>query len=314
MASPTPLAALEARVSSLEDQLRARDNRIVELESKLKGLSTTTATTTTTTAITATTTAAAVAVPVSVSPPAPPTTRATTATEAVGEVLWTSDRTRQAFIDYFVQKRSHTHWPSSPVVPHEDPSLLFTNAGMNQFKPVFLGQCEPSLPMAQLKRAVNSQKCIRAGGKHNDLDDVGHDCYHHTFFEMLGTWSFNDYFKAEAVQWAFEVLTELFGLSASRLYATYFGGDEESGLAADEETRDLWLQFLPPSRVLPFGCADNFWEMSASGPCGPCSELHYDNRDNNNSNSNSSSSSDDSDAAALVNANDPSVIEIWNNV
>ncbi|CAM9674575.1 unnamed protein product [Ectocarpus sp. 12 AP-2014] len=215
------------------------------------------------------------------------------------EQKWSVTKVRQTFIDHFKSKREHTFYPSSPVVPVNDPSLLFANAGMNQFKPVFLGQTDPSSPLAGLKRAVNSQKCIRAGGKHNDLDDVGRDVYHHTFFEMLGTWSFGDYFKEEAVEWGFEALNEVFGLPADRLYATYFGGDEELGLAPDLETRDLWLKVLPEDRVMPGDRKDNFWEMGDVGPCGPCSELHFDRIGGRN-------------AASLVNMDDPDVIEIWN--
>ena len=172
---------------------------------------------------------------------------------------WPAARIRSTFINYFVEKRGHTFWPSSPVVPVNDPTLLFANSGMNQFKPLFLGTCDPSLEMNKLKMAVNSQKCIRAGGKHNDLEDVGKDVYHHTFFEMLGNWSFANYFKEEAITWAFECLTEVFGIDHTRLYATYFGGDEKQGLAPDEDARQIWLRFLPAERILPFGCKDNFW-------------------------------------------------------
>ena len=209
----------------------------------------------------------------------------------------TARRIRQEFFDYFVE-RGHTLVPSAPVIPADDPTLLFTNAGMNQFKDVFLGAGTRSYV-----RAVDTQKCIRVSGKHNDLEEVGHDTYHHTYFEMLGNWSFGDYFKAEAIAWAWDLLTARWGIPKERLYATVFSGDERDGLPADDEAAALWRSEtdIDPGHVLRFDKKDNFWEMADTGPCGPNSEIHVD-------------LTPDGTGGALVNAGDPRVIEIWNLV
>lgn len=198
-----------------------------------------------------------------------------------------SHEIRTSFLEFFAA-RGHRIVPSSPVVPHGDPTLLFTNAGMNQFKDVFLGTGS-----RDYTRAANTQKCIRVSGKHNDLEEVGYDTYHHTFFEMLGNWSFGDYYKAEAIAWAWELLHDVWKLPAERLYATVHHTDEES--------YTLWLRHLPEDHILRFGDKDNFWEMGDTGPCGPCTEIHYDR-------------TPDCSGRHLVNAGTPAVIEIWNNV
>ncbi|MCJ8211211.1 alanine--tRNA ligase [Mucilaginibacter sp. RS28] len=212
----------------------------------------------------------------------------------------TAQEIRQAFLDFFASK-GHTIVPSAPIVVKNDPTLMFTNAGMNQFKDIFLGEAPAKFP-----RVADTQRCLRVSGKHNDLEEVGIDTYHHTMFEMLGNWSFGDYFKKEAIEWSWELLTEVYKLPKDRLYVTYFQGDEKEGLERDQEAYDLWKQFVAEDHILPGNKKDNFWEMGETGPCGPCSEIHFDGRTDEERVAVS--------GAQLVNADDPNVIEIWNNV
>lgn len=207
---------------------------------------------------------------------------------------------RQKFLDFFKEK-GHKIVPSAPLVLKNDPTLMFTNAGMNQFKDFFLGTQAPEDLMV-----ADTQKCLRVSGKHNDLEEVGIDTYHHTMFEMLGNWSFGDYFKEEAINWAWELLTEVYELPKERLYATVFGGDKADNLAADDEARSFWLNFLPTERILDGSKKDNFWEMGDTGPCGPCSEIHIDLRPQEEINQIAGSE--------LVNQDHPQVVEIWNLV
>ncbi|XWN38650.1 MAG: alanine--tRNA ligase [Balneola sp.] len=220
----------------------------------------------------------------------------------------TSSQIRQEFLDFFKDK-NHAIVDSAPVAPKNDPTLLFTNAGMNQFKPIFLGE-EKTLSHEgkEWRRAADTQKCIRVSGKHNDLEEVGYDTYHHTLFEMLGNWSFGDYFKKEAIAWAWELLVDNWGLAPDQLYATVFGGDDEDGLPVDEEAIKLWKSetTIDHAHILKCGKKDNFWEMGDTGPCGPCSEIHIDLR--------SEEERKKVDGASLVNADDPRVMEIWNLV
>lgn len=185
---------------------------------------------------------------------------------------------RDAFLTFFRDRHGHQLVPSASVRPRGDPSLLFVNAGMNQFKPIFLGTVDPRSEMAGFRRVANSQKCVRAGGRHSDLEDVGRDLSHHTFFEMLGNWAFGgEYFKEEACSMAWELLTQVYGIPENRLWVSYFAGDPKAGLDPDLESRDIWLSLgVPASRVLSFGPQENFWEMGDTGPCGPCTEIHYD--------------------------------------
>ncbi len=211
-----------------------------------------------------------------------------------------SSKIRECFFQFF-QEKGHKIVPSAPIVNKNDPSLMFTNAGMNQFKDYFLGYAEP-----EHRRLADTQKCLRVSGKHNDLEEVGVDGYHHTMFEMLGNWSVGDYFKEEAIAWAWELLTERYGLDKERMYVTVFEGDASDGLGLDEEARSIWARYLPAERILNFGKKDNFWEMGEAGPCGPCSEIHYDLRPE--------AERVARPGAELVNADHPGVIEIWNLV
>ena len=207
---------------------------------------------------------------------------------------------RQLYLDYFKSKQ-HKIVSSTPMVVKNDPTLMFTNAGMNQFKDIFLGDTEP-----KELRVANSQKCLRVSGKHNDLEEVGHDTYHHTMFEMLGSWSFGDYFKEDAINWAWEFLTKVCELDKERLYVTVFEGSKEDNLEKDNDAFNLWLRHLSKDKILNGNKKDNFWEMGETGPCGPCSEIHFDNRNDDERVKVS--------GADLVNKDHPQVIEIWNLV
>ncbi|MEM6264358.1 MAG: alanine--tRNA ligase, partial [Bacteroidota bacterium] len=207
---------------------------------------------------------------------------------------------RQEFLNFFQQK-AHEIVKSAPIVVKDDPTLMFTNAGMNQFKDIFLGIKDPSST-----RVADTQKCLRVSGKHNDLEEVGHDTYHHTMFEMLGNWSFGDYYKKEAISWAWELLTEVLGLDPDRMYVTIFEGSEPEGVSPDEAAHMEWRKYVQEDRILKFGKKDNFWEMGEVGPSGPCSEIHIDLR--------SEEERSKIDGATLVNADHPQVVEIWNLV
>src|SRR5690349_2459329 len=207
---------------------------------------------------------------------------------------------RQKFLDFFAGK-GHTIVPSAPLVLKNDPTLLFTNSGMVQFKDNFLGNAKPVSA-----RVADTQKCLRVSGKHNDLEEVGIDTYHHTMFEMLGNWSFGDYFKKEAIEWAWELLTEVYQLPKDRLYVSVFKGDEDDNLPFDQEAYDLWKSFVAEDRIIRGNKKDNFWEMADLGPCGPCSEIHVDLRNDEERKR--------IPGRDLVNNDDPQVIEIWNLV
>jgi len=212
----------------------------------------------------------------------------------------TTKEIRQSFLDFFAAK-GHQIVPSAPIVVKDDPTLMFTNAGMNQFKDLFLGEAA-----IKHSRVADTQRCLRVSGKHNDLEEVGIDTYHHTMFEMLGNWSFGDYFKKEAIAWSWELLTEVYKIPKDQLYVSVFEGDEKDGLPKDQEAYDIWKQYISEDRILLGNKKDNFWEMGETGPCGPCSEIHVDMR--------TESERKKVDGGTLVNQDDPQVIEIWNNV
>ena len=214
--------------------------------------------------------------------------------------MLTSAEIRQQFLDFF-QSKGHHIVPSAPIVVKNDPTLLFTNAGMNQFKDYFLGNKK-----APYTRVADTQKCLRVSGKHNDLEEVGVDTYHHTMFEMLGNWSFGDYFKAEAIAWSWELLREVYKLDKDCLYVTIFEGDAKENLPKDEEAYNEWKKVIAEDRILLGNKKDNFWEMGDTGPCGPCTEIHVDCRSDEERQS--------VDGKTLVNNDHPQVIEIWNNV
>ena len=211
-----------------------------------------------------------------------------------------TNEVRNKFLDFF-EKKNHKIGKSSPIVSKNDPSLMFVNSGMAPFKDYFLDQQKP-----QSKRISNSQKCLRVSGKHNDLSEVGHDTYHHTFFEMLGNWSFGDYFKEEAINWAWELLTKEYRINPDDLYVTIFEGSKDDGVSEDSEAFSLWSKIIEKDRILLCGKEDNFWEMGEQGPCGPCSEIHIDLRDD--------SEKKKVPAQALINKDHPLVIELWNLV
>lgn len=212
----------------------------------------------------------------------------------------TAKKIRQSFKDYF-ENKNHKIVSSSPMIIKNDPTLMFTNAGMNQFKDVILGNA-----LVKYTRIANVQKCLRVNGKHNDLEEVGHDTYHHTMFEMLGNWSFGDYFKKEAIEYAWEYLTEILKLDKDRLYVTIFEGNSSEKLERDNEAANYWGKYLPKSHIIDGNKKDNFWEMGNMGPCGPCSEIHIDIR--------SDEEREKVDSLTLINKNHPQVIEIWNLV